>query len=97
MRSQTSSPHLPTDRGFPDSPKGQDVAKGPSEYPRQHSPLGQPSEPRGSSPFQEVYRGPSPVPAFPDVRGSVHGEVIRGPFPNPGKDMYRCKGMFRKS
>lgn len=79
VRSRMSSPHFSTDRGALDSPKAQD---------KSHSPINVGPEPRGSSPYQEPYRGPSPIHGF-----SGHAEVIRGPFPNPGQ-LHTMKSPF---
>ncbi|KAB0797021.1 hypothetical protein PPYR_11082 [Photinus pyralis] len=78
-RSLMSSPH------FADSPKGPEVKM--HEHPRQHSPINI-AEPRGSSPYNEPFRGSSPVHGF-----IGHSEVIRGPFPNPGQ-LHTMKSPF---
>ncbi|KAF5271020.1 hypothetical protein FQR65_LT05370 [Abscondita terminalis] len=76
-RSLMSSPH------FSDSPK--DVKH--SDL-RQHSPINIGAEPRGSSPYNEPYRGSSPIHTF-----IGHSEMIRGPFPNPGQ-LHTMKSPF---
>lgn len=80
--SQMSSPHYQVDRGLLDSPKCHDIVR--SDYSRQQSPLTANPEPRGSSPYHEFHRGPSPIHSYSDIRGPTHVESLRGPFPNPG-------------
>ncbi|XP_050295567.1 uncharacterized protein LOC126735581 [Anthonomus grandis grandis] len=53
------------------------------DIPRQHSPM---ADTRGSSPYQEQARGPSPIHSFSDFhRGPGPLETLRGPFPTPGQ------------
>lgn len=70
-RSQMSSPHYGAEKS--DSPKNPELSK---EAPRQTSPL---AEARGASPYQEHYRGPSPIQGFVEsIRGPL--ETLRGVY-----------------
>ncbi|KAF7273516.1 hypothetical protein GWI33_013784 [Rhynchophorus ferrugineus] len=52
------------------------------DVPKQHSPMG---DTRGSSPYQEPIRGPSPIHSFSEsIRGFIPLESLRGPLPTPG-------------
>ncbi|KAL3273845.1 hypothetical protein HHI36_015271 [Cryptolaemus montrouzieri] len=76
-RSQNSSPNYPPEVSL-ESPKGQEVSR------QQHSPMN--NETRGSSPYQDLPRGSSPISGFNEaVRLMGPIETIRGPFPNPGQ------------
>ncbi|ERL83549.1 hypothetical protein D910_00625 [Dendroctonus ponderosae] len=50
------------------------------DFPRQHSPM---ADTRGSSPYPEPIRGPSPIHSE-FSRGPGPLETLRGPFPTPG-------------
>lgn len=77
--SQMSSPHFPLEKSSLDSPKEQKIG----EYSRQqHSPSSIETA-RGSSPFHEPMRGPSPI-HYQEPRG-VAIETLRGPLPTPGQ------------
>lgn len=88
--SQMSSPHFPAEKLSLDSPKQEPKLL---DYTRQqHSPSSI-AEPRGSSPFHEPMRGPSPVHSYQEAMRGTAIETLRGPLPTPGQ-LYSMKSPF---
>lgn len=84
--SQMSSPHFHAEKTQLDSPKQE------PNYTRQHSPSSI-AEPRGSSPFHEPLRGPSPVHTYSEPVRTAGFEMLRGPLPTPGQ-LHSMKSPF---